>query len=436
MKRLLSIILAVLILVSVPAFAEMSGVGQMSQEAVFNQAISLLRYYNQPESLEQAKEIFSTLPGSYNQASYFANYSQVMLDLQEELYEKVYDKLDTLKEFSGYESFCEVLQSYGLPSCSALYLYTQAKQAESEKHYSDAYDLYTKADILDALDRAIELSEYKPVLADPSHLKYTINNNKCTITKYTGNDKYIIIPTKLEGCPVTTIGDEAFLTCSSLVEITIPNGVTSIGRSAFEECISLTRVIIPDSVTSIGWSAFWHCKSLAEITIPDSVTSIGDYAFGYCTALTSISIPDSAVGIGENPLMCSWNLAEIKISSNHPTLTIIDGVLFHKTEKRLVCYPGAFDAKAYTIPQDTLTIDRGAFFNCNLSTIYISDSVVSINLGAFKDCGSLTSITIPDSVTSIGDDAFKGCPSLTVYCEAGSYAEEYARQNGIKFALI
>ena len=47
----------------------------------------------------------------------------------------------------------------------------------------------------------------------------------------------------------------------------------------------------------------------------------------------------------------------------------------------------------------------------------------------------MTSITIPKSVTSIGDGAFIFCPAgLTVTVPRGSCAEQYCRENGLKYA--
>lgn len=65
--------------------------------------------------------------------------------------------------------------------------------------------------------------------------------------------------------------------------------------------------------------------------------------------------------------------------------------------------------------------------------VVIPDGVACIGFRAFDGCKNLTNITIPDSVTSIGDDAFQ-CYKITIYAHEGTYAEEYARENGIPFA--
>ena len=69
---------------------------------------------------------------------------------------------------------------------------------------------------------------------------------------------------------------------AGLTEYTIPNSVTSLGEFAFVGCSSLTNITIPNSVTTIGASAFYRCSSLTSVTIPDSVTTIGNYAFDDC----------------------------------------------------------------------------------------------------------------------------------------------------------
>ncbi|MCQ2303777.1 MAG: leucine-rich repeat domain-containing protein [Bacteroidales bacterium] len=85
---------------------------------------------------------------------------------------------------------------------------------------------------------------------------------------------------------VTSIGNDAFHNCSSLLSATIPNSVTSIGNHAF--CLTtLQSATIPNSVTSIGESAFAACSALQSVIIPHSVMSIGYFAFTNCQSLST-----------------------------------------------------------------------------------------------------------------------------------------------------
>ena len=64
------------------------------------------------------------------------------------------------------------------------------------------------------------------------------------------------------------------------------------------------------------------------------------------------------------------------------------------------------------IDGNVYVINRYAFYDSNLTSVIIPDSVTSIGDHAFSDCGSLTSVIIPDGVTSIGDSTFSRCSSL------------------------
>ena len=70
--------------------------------------------------------------------------------------------------------------------------------------------------------------------------------------------------------------------------------------------------------------------------------------------------------------------------------------------------------KKITIPNNIISIERGAFSGCkSLTSVTIPDSVIWIGDYAFAECNSLTSITIPNSVTEIGERAFSDCQFLT-----------------------
>jgi hypothetical protein len=125
--------------------------------------------------------------------------------------------------------------------------------------------------------------------------QYTASNGKVTITGYTGSAKNVTIPGRIDGLPVTTIGDRAFYTYL-LTRVTIPGSVTVIGYGAFAGN-DLTSVIIPNSVTAIGEMAF-AVNDLTSVTIGNSVATIGRGAFGR-NQLTSVTIPNSVTAIGE-----------------------------------------------------------------------------------------------------------------------------------------
>lgn len=149
---------------------------------------------------------------------------------------------------------------------------------------------------------------------------FYFNPTTGTITKYAESDTVVVIPSKINGVTVATIGngafersavtsvtipdsvtaihDGAFANCSQLTNISIPNSVTSIGLSAFEHCTSLKSITLPSSLRNISMFLFHNCSQLTTIQIPDSVLSIQDYAFGNCISLETIHIPVSVTSIG------------------------------------------------------------------------------------------------------------------------------------------
>lgn len=149
---------------------------------------------------------------------------------------------------------------------------------------------------------------------------FYFNPTTGTITKYAESDTVVVIPSKINGVTVETIGhaafersavtsvtipdsvtaihDGAFANCFQLTNISIPNSVTSIGLSAFDGCTKLESITLPSSLRNISMFLFHNCSQLTTIQIPDSVPSIQDYAFGNCTSLETIHIPVSVTSIG------------------------------------------------------------------------------------------------------------------------------------------
>ncbi len=91
-----------------------------------------------------------------------------------------------------------------------------------------------------------------------SDFKYTSDGGKITITGYEGKDLDVIIPSNIDGLPVTDIGEGAF-------------------KNTY-----VRSVVLPSSVRHIDWFAFSGCTCLESITIPSSVLAIDYGAFDYC----------------------------------------------------------------------------------------------------------------------------------------------------------
>jgi hypothetical protein len=85
------------------------------------------------------------------------------------------------------------------------------------------------------------------------------------VTGYTGSNLVVVIPSLINGVPVTGIGPFAFYTNTDLTSVTIPDSVATIGSFAFAGCVSLSNVTIPDNVTSIAHRAFWSCTALTSV---------------------------------------------------------------------------------------------------------------------------------------------------------------------------
>lgn len=243
-----------------------------------------------------------------------------------------------------------------------------------------------------------------------------------TITKYTGTESTVILPSTINSWPVTKIGEDAFQDNTTITSVTIPASVTEIGANAFAGCTNLTSVtyggdwsnltiqsgnpavedaakdaaneqlfdfeFIPNNtavivkkyngtaadvtipshykgkpVTMIDHAAF-HDSAVTSVTIPDSVTSIPDDAFAFCSQLTNISIPNSVTFIGFSAFNSCTSL------------------------------------KSITLPSSLSTIQSSAFYNCgNLETIRIPVSVTFIGNYAFAGCPSSMTVTYPGSKT-------------------------------------
>ena len=223
---------------------------------------------------------------------------------------------------------------------------------------------------------------------------------------------------------LSSILDRAFEGCSSLVSVTLPEGITTIGYRAFRDCVSLTGdLVIPNSVTIIDDAAFSGCSGFTgNLVIGDGVTTIGGAAFSGCSGFTGdLVIPDAVTSIE----YCAFNGC-----SGFTSLTIGTGLEWINTPY-LDGYSYESDNAFYNcIGITTLNYNAAncilacwydkaeaifsVFASCSsLTTLNIGENVQSIPNNAFKNCNSLIgNLDLPNNLTRIGDQAFYNCYGL------------------------
>ena len=168
---------------------------------------------------------------------------------------------------------------------------------------------------------------------------------------------------------VTAIGNYAFIVCTSLTSVTIPNSITSIGQGAFFGCSGLTSISIPNSVTSIGAEAFRSC-SFVSVTIPNSVTSIGSHAFITCRNLTSVTIPNSVTSIDKYTFFGCSSLTSVKCLTVTPPS--LDSSAFI----------GVGSTCTLTVPCGTIDAYEGSYWNTVFAGRISEDTPFELNVSS------------------------------------------------------
>ena len=167
-------------------------------------------------------------------------------------------------------------------------------------------------------------------------------------------------------------------------KIIVPVGLQYIDEQAFSSCSNLSKVVLLDGLVRIKESAFVDC-GIKELTIPNTVYQIDDFAFQTCENLKELTIPGSVKVLGQN---------------------LFDGCT-------------------------------------SIETVKIEEGVRELSYGMFYNCSNLKDIYIPGTVEKIDNKALNRAGwsgiypflEVTIHTPAGSYAEQYAKENEIKFVV-
>jgi len=245
---------------------------------------------------------------------------------------------------------------------------------------------------------ANESSVYAKISGDYSY--ELIDEDTVTILNYSGSEKNLVIPEKIDGKTVKKIGYGAFAECKSIETLVIPETITTIENYSFSQCSQLQTIEIPDSVVALGQYAFAGCSSMKNLKLPKGIKEIPYGVFFDCINLKSVEIPEGIQTIGGMVFGNCKSLDNINLPS---TITFVGGSAF----------TNCISLKSISLPEGVKVLGASAFKGClGLEEIILPDTLVSVGQSAFQDCISIESISLPESITGIGYAAFSGCTSL------------------------
>lgn len=286
-----------------------------------------------------------------------------------------------------------------------------------------------------------------PAEALPFLYKIT-DEGEAWVYSYTGEETEAVIPSHIDGAPVTKLYSSLF-SKSGLLTVTLPETLTEIQRAG---SATLTEVIIPAGIaklepewfegfrelkqyTVIGEGAYRSengviytadMKTLllaphglsGEFTVPDGVERLADKAFCY-SSVSRIALPASLRTIGSRALCCE-SLMEVQFSEGLEEIGEFAFCNAALTEAKLPKTLKRIGDSAFTCPAlERVTLFEGlesigssAFSRTQLSEIYIPSTL--------KECGTFPVGT--DAQAAVSLPSFSG-----VFAEFAKYPNAFLR---------
>ena len=250
----------------------------------------------------------------------------------------------------------------------------------------------------------------------------------------------------------TSLPENFFGDCASLISVEVPEGVTTMGTGTFHTG-GVQTAILPSTLVSTGWGVFTRSTQLRTLTCK-AVTppSIGS-SWLETRSLQAIYVPAASVEAYKTanrwsawasyykaiPVVTTFNITD----TTNPTqimyssaLSMVDSVEIDGVDMGTVADTYTFSTTGTHTLKYTLngSANDGLFYNCSnldtaempsgtdpgygafansgLTSITLAPNTTSISEGSLSGCVNLTSVDIPASVTSIHNNAFINSTSL------------------------
>lgn len=235
-----------------------------------------------------------------------------------------------------------------------------------------------------------------------------------------------------EGCRI--LGKHSFYLCDNLKEVVIPSSIIKLENNPFSGCTKINLVNksdyyhIDDSVIyDKDYSSVIGCLNSinTDCLVLKDVKRICRNSFWNCKGIRKIVLPKTLESIGYNPFVSCSN---IEFESNSENYMVYDNALYTADKSKLVCYPAKYAIGDIYLPDEVITLERGAFSGSDRMTNIHLHNVSIISKTCFTNCNSLERVYCSDLVTYIGEWAFAHCANLK---ELSVYKDCFIDNNAI-----
>lgn len=274
-----------------------------------------------------------------------------------------------------------------------------------------------------------------------SDFAYTAADGEVTITEYIGESEHVLIPDTIDGLPVTALADKAFYE-KHVTTVVVPDSVTEIGDLCFSGDNYLVSLTLPDGLAELPYGALESCFRLMDFDLPQGLKKISGSALQYNYYLTHLTLPSSLTEIEQLNFIGLHGLQSLTLAEDDAAFKLdeTNGLLMTADGTRLLhCFSDISPAEEIILPEGMKTIDPFAFhYDVTVEKIVLPEGTETIGLLAFGICPKLTEIVIPASVTAIGVmEGQAGSGSITSFAQnvlvtpEGSPAWDWAQKTGV-----
>lgn len=238
-----------------------------------------------------------------------------------------------------------------------------------------------------------------------SDFAYTADGGEVTITDYIGTSEHVLIPDTIDGLPVTALGHRAFYE-KTVTTVVVPDSVTEIGAACFSGDNYLVSLKLPDGLKRLPPASLESCMRLYDFDLPQSLEKIYSSVFEFNYYLTHLTLPSSLTEIEQQNFIGLYGLQSLTLAEDNEAFKLdeTNGLLMTADGTRLLhCFSDIVPAEEIILPEGIKIVDPFAFhYDYDVKRIVLPEGVETIGAMAFAMCPNLTEIVIPASVTDIG----------------------------------